>query len=104
MIRRGQLGDASPFERRLHFPRVYVLCLRVLGNWTEAENLTQEALGSDCNHLPRHYLTFRVEARSMRKPFFRTKQLVLRRVMTPAAEWRLVLDLPKRAAALRPGG
>jgi RNA polymerase sigma-70 factor (ECF subfamily) len=45
VIRRAQLGDASAFERlyRLHSRRVYALCLRMLGNWTEAGDLTQEA-------------------------------------------------------------
>jgi RNA polymerase sigma-70 factor, ECF subfamily len=45
VIRRAQLGDAFAFERiyRLYFRRVYALCLRMLGNWTEAEDLTQEA-------------------------------------------------------------
>jgi RNA polymerase sigma-70 factor (ECF subfamily) len=45
VIRRAQLGDASAFERiyRLYSRRVYALCLRMLGNWTEAEDLTQEA-------------------------------------------------------------
>ena len=44
-IRRAQRGDASAFERlyQLHCRRVYALCLRMAGNPTEAEDLTQEA-------------------------------------------------------------
>jgi len=44
-IRRAQQGDAEAFERlyRLHNRRVYALCLRMLGNTAEAEDLTQEA-------------------------------------------------------------
>ena len=44
-IRLAQQGDAAAFERiyRLHSRRVYALCLRMVGNTTEAEDLTQEA-------------------------------------------------------------
>ena len=44
-IRRAQQGDAVAFERiyRLHSRRVYALCLRMVGNTAEAEDLTQEA-------------------------------------------------------------
>ncbi len=44
-IRRAQQGDAAAFERiyRLHGRRVYALCLRMVGNTAEAEDLTQEA-------------------------------------------------------------
>jgi RNA polymerase sigma-70 factor (ECF subfamily) len=44
-IRRAQSGDADAFERiyKLHSRRVYALCLRMAGNPTEAEDLTQEA-------------------------------------------------------------
>jgi len=44
-IRRAQRGDARAFERlyQLHCRRVYALCLRMAGNPTEAEDLTQEA-------------------------------------------------------------
>jgi len=44
-IRRAQCGDAGAFERiyHLHCRRVYALCLRMAGNPTEAEDLTQEA-------------------------------------------------------------
>ena len=44
-IRRAQQGDADAFERiyRLHSRRVYALCLRMVGNTAEAEDLTQEA-------------------------------------------------------------
>jgi RNA polymerase sigma-70 factor (ECF subfamily) len=44
-IRRAQQGDAAAFERiyRLHSRRVYALCLRMVGNTAEAEDLTQEA-------------------------------------------------------------
>jgi RNA polymerase sigma-70 factor (ECF subfamily) len=45
LIRRAQQGDAEAFEAiyRLHSQRVYALCLRMLGNSTEAEDLAQEA-------------------------------------------------------------
>jgi RNA polymerase sigma-70 factor (ECF subfamily) len=44
-IRLAQQGNAEAFERiyRLHSRRVYALCLRMVGNTTEAEDLTQEA-------------------------------------------------------------
>lgn len=44
-IRRAQQGDAGAFERiyRLHSRRVYALCLRMVGNTAEAEDLVQEA-------------------------------------------------------------
>ncbi len=44
-IRLAQQGDATAFERiyRLHSRRVYALCLRMVGNTAEAEDLTQEA-------------------------------------------------------------
>jgi RNA polymerase sigma-70 factor (ECF subfamily) len=43
-IRRAQQGDADAFERiyRLHGRRVFALCLRMVGNTAEAEDLTQE--------------------------------------------------------------
>ena len=45
IIRRAQQGDAAAFERiyQLHCRRIYALCLRMVGNLTEAEDLTQEA-------------------------------------------------------------
>ncbi len=44
-IRRAQKGDAQAFEEiyRLHARRVYALCLRMVGNPMEAEDLAQEA-------------------------------------------------------------
>jgi RNA polymerase sigma-70 factor (ECF subfamily) len=44
-IRLAQAGDAAAFERlyKLHSRRVYALCLRMIGNTAEAEDLTQEA-------------------------------------------------------------
>jgi RNA polymerase sigma-70 factor, ECF subfamily len=44
-IRRAQQGDAEAFERiyRLHSRRVFSLCLRMVGNQAEAEDLAQEA-------------------------------------------------------------
>src|SRR5580658_7081676 len=44
-IRLACAGDSSAFERlyKLHSRRVYGLCLRLAGNPTEAEDLTQEA-------------------------------------------------------------
>jgi RNA polymerase sigma-70 factor (ECF subfamily) len=60
VIQRAQLGDAAAFEciYRLHSGRVHALCSRMLGNRTEAEDLTQEAfLGVFCK-----IRTFRGEA------------------------------------------
>lgn len=44
-IRLAQQGDAAAFERlyRMHNRRVYALCLRMVGNPAEAEDLLQEA-------------------------------------------------------------
>lgn len=44
-IAKAQQGDGAAFETlyNLHKRRVYSLCLRMLGNVTEAEDLTQEA-------------------------------------------------------------
>lgn len=44
MIRQAQQGDAGAFERlyRRHCQRVYQLCLRMVKNDAEAEDLTQE--------------------------------------------------------------
>ncbi len=44
-IRLAQQGDAAAFERlyRLHSRRVYALCLRMVGNPAEAEDLAQDA-------------------------------------------------------------
>ena len=44
-IKRAQEGDAAAFEYlyRRHSARVYALCLRMVGNTAEAEDLTQEA-------------------------------------------------------------
>ncbi len=44
-IRRAQRGDSEAFERlyNMHKGRVYSLCLRMLGNTAEAEEMAQEA-------------------------------------------------------------
>jgi len=44
VVSRAQREDASAFESlyHLHSSRVYSLCLRMVGNTTEAEDLTQE--------------------------------------------------------------
>jgi RNA polymerase sigma-70 factor (ECF subfamily) len=44
-IQRAQQGDAAAFERiyQLHNRRVYAMCLGMVGNSHEAEDLTQEA-------------------------------------------------------------
>jgi RNA polymerase sigma-70 factor (ECF subfamily) len=59
-IRLAQRGDAAAFERiyRLHSRRVYALCLRMVGNTAEAEDLTQEAF----LQLFRKIATFRGES------------------------------------------
>lgn len=53
-------GDAEAFEEiyRRHFRRVYALCLRMLNNQTEAEDLTQEVF----THLFRKIGSFRGES------------------------------------------
>lgn len=45
VIRQAQLGDAAAFEHlyKTHCKRVYSLCLRMIKNPTEAEDLTQQA-------------------------------------------------------------
>ena len=59
-IRLAQEGNAAAFERlyRLHSRRVYSLCLRMVGNTAEAEDLTQEAF----LQLFRKIATFRGES------------------------------------------
>ena len=59
-IRRAQQGDANAFERiyKLHNRRVYALCLRMVGNTAEAEDLAQEAF----LQLFRKIATFRGES------------------------------------------
>src|SRR5271167_3030743 len=59
-IRLAQQGDAGAFERiyRLHSRRVYALCLRMVGNTAEAEDLAQEAF----LQLFRKIATFRGES------------------------------------------
>jgi len=44
LARRSAEGDTAAFEQiyRRHFRRVYALCLRMLGDPTQAEDLTQE--------------------------------------------------------------
>ena len=59
-IRLAQQGNAEAFERiyRLHNRRVYALCLRMVSNPAEAEDLTQEAF----LQLFRKIATFRGES------------------------------------------
>ena len=59
-IRRAQQGDAEAFARlyQLHKGRVYSLCLRMLGNPAEAEDMAQEAF----LQLFRKIATFRGES------------------------------------------
>jgi RNA polymerase sigma-70 factor (ECF subfamily) len=59
-IRLAQQGDAGAFEQiyRLHSRRVYALCLRMVGNTAEAEDLTQDAF----LQLFRKIATFRGES------------------------------------------
>lgn len=59
-IRLAQQGDAAAFERlyELHSRRVYSLCLRMVGNTAEAEDLTQESF----LQLFRKIATFRGES------------------------------------------
>ncbi len=59
-IRQAQQGDAAAFEAlyKLHSRRVYALCLRMVGDAAEAEDLTQEAF----LQLFRKIYTFRGES------------------------------------------
>ena len=59
-LARAQAGDHQAFERlySIHKRRVYSLCLRMLGNAAEAEDLTQEAF----LQLHRKIATFRGES------------------------------------------
>ena len=59
-IRLAQSGDAAAFENlyQAHSRRVYALCLRMVGNRAEAEDLTQEAF----LQMFRKIQTFRGEA------------------------------------------
>ena len=59
-IRLAQQGNAEAFERlyQLHSRRVYSLCLRMVSNTAEAEDLTQEAF----LQLFRKIATFRGES------------------------------------------
>jgi RNA polymerase sigma-70 factor, ECF subfamily len=45
IIRRAQHGDAEAFEQiyQLYSRRIYALCLRIVRNPTETEDLAQEA-------------------------------------------------------------
>ena len=45
LSKRAKAGDADAFSKlySLHKRRVYTLCLRMLGNVSEAEDMTQEA-------------------------------------------------------------
>jgi RNA polymerase sigma-70 factor (ECF subfamily) len=60
IIRLAQEGDAAAFERifQLHVRRVYGLCLRIVRNTCEAEDLTQEV----CLQLFRKIHTFHGES------------------------------------------
>ena len=59
-IERAKNGDADAFSKlyALHKRRVYTLCLRMLGNVSEAEDMTQEAF----LHLFRKLGSFRGES------------------------------------------
>ncbi len=59
-IRLAQAGDAAAFEQlyQLHSRRVYALCLRMVGNPSDAEDLMQEAF----LQLFRKIATFRGES------------------------------------------
>src|SRR6516164_6201437 len=59
-IRRAQAGDPAAFEHlyQLHSRRVYALCLRMVSNPADAEDLTQEAF----LQLFRKIATFRGES------------------------------------------
>src|ERR1700745_2495708 len=59
-IERAKNGDADAFSKlySLHKRRVYTLCLRMLGNVSEAEDMTQEAF----LHLFRKLGSFRGES------------------------------------------
>ncbi len=56
-IRLAQSGDAGAFERiyQLHSRRVYALCLRMVGNTAEAEDLAQDAFLQLFRKIGAHY-------------------------------------------------
>lgn len=60
LARKAAEGDAAAFEElyHRHFRRVYSLCLRMLGNPTEAEDMTQEVF----THLYNKIGSFRGES------------------------------------------
>ena len=60
LARQAAEGDAAAFEElyRRHFRRIYALCLRMLGNPAEAEDMTQEVF----THLYNKIGSFRGES------------------------------------------
>ena len=101
-IERAKAGDASAFEALydLHKRRVYSLCLRMLGNVAEAEDLAQEAFlqlyrkigqfrGDSAFSTWLHRLTVNVVLMHLRKKSL--NPISLDEMMDPAQE-----DAPKR--------
>src|SRR5260370_4327721 len=90
-IQRARDGDRSVFEYlyRLHSRRVYALCLRMVGNTAEAEDLTQETFLL----LLRKIHTFRGESAfstwlhrlAVHLPLFRLREKALPMVLIEAA-------------------
>jgi RNA polymerase sigma-70 factor (ECF subfamily) len=96
-IERAKNGDADAFSKlySLHKRRVYTLCLRMLGNVSEAEDMTQEAF----LHLFRKLGSFRGESAFSTWLHRLTVNLVLMHLRKKGLSWshsRRPSTLPKR--------
>ena len=94
-VRLAQQGDAAAFEYlyRLHIRHVYAVCLRMVGNKTEAEDLTQGVFLQSFRKIQ----SFRGESAFSRGLLRLTVNLVLKRRAarnTPSTSDALVLVNP----------
>ncbi len=123
LVRRAQGGDRRAFEElyRLHVNRVYGLCLRMSGQRTLAEDLTQEAFiraweklgtfrGDSAFFSWLYRLTFNVVLGDRRSQARRTARIVEKEDLSdlpqPAGDHRrpgLRVDLEAAIATLPPG-
>ena len=92
-VRLAQRGDAAAFEYlyRSRSRRVYAICLRMVGNETEAEDLTQDAFLQSFRNIQ----SFRGESAFSTALLRLTVNLVLKRRAarnTPSTSDLLVLD------------
>src|SRR5260370_13009139 len=95
-IRLAQQGDAAAFERlyQLHNRRVYSLCLRMVGNTAEAEDLTQEAF----LQLFRKISTFRAESAFSTSLHRLSVNVVLMRLPKKSAAGTLLEEVTEEGA------